>query len=82
MIRDNFLYKRLLGDDTEDRPPEFTMRIRDRRVQATYPVRLTCQVTGQPVPEVTWYKNDTEIRQDGKSTFLKNYKERFVMSQR
>lgn len=41
------------------------MRIRDRRMQTTYPVRLTCQVTGQPVPEITWYKNETEISQDG-----------------
>ncbi|KAK0177708.1 hypothetical protein PV328_001733 [Microctonus aethiopoides] len=45
----------------EERPPEFTMRLRDRRVQATYPVRLTCQVTGCPEPEVTWYKYREEI---------------------
>lgn len=45
----------------EERPPEFTMRLRDRRVQATYPVRLTCQVTGYPEPEVTWYKYREEL---------------------
>lgn len=42
------------------------MRLRDRRVQMTYPVRLTCQVSGHPEPEVTWYKNREELFQDGK----------------
>lgn len=55
-----------LSIEPEDRPPQFTMRIRDRRVQTTYPVRLTCQVIGYPAPEITWYKNEAEISQDGK----------------
>lgn len=54
-----------LSIEPEDKPPQFTMRIRDRRVQTTYPVRLTCQVIGHPVPEIIWYKNETEIFQDG-----------------
>lgn len=62
------MIRRGLGDETEDRPPQFTMRVRDRRVQASFPVRLTCQVTGYPAPEVTWYKDAEEIRQDGKYT--------------
>ncbi|XP_059475294.1 titin homolog [Neocloeon triangulifer] len=37
--------------------PHFTMRLRDRRVQMTYPVRLTCQVIGYPTPEITWYRD-------------------------
>ncbi|KAL6255445.1 hypothetical protein P5V15_013781 [Pogonomyrmex californicus] len=61
--------KTSLSVEPEDRPPQFTMRIRDRRVQTTYPVRLTCQVIGHPIPEVTWYKNETEISQDERHVF-------------
>lgn len=41
--------------------PQFTMRLRDRRIQITYPVRLTCQAVGWPAPKVKWYKNGIEI---------------------
>ncbi|XP_032306037.1 muscle M-line assembly protein unc-89 isoform X10 [Drosophila ananassae] len=44
-----------------DSLPIFTMRLRDRRVQVTYPVRLTCQIVGYPVPEILWYKDDQLI---------------------
>ncbi|XP_055846057.1 titin-like [Episyrphus balteatus] len=43
--------------------PIFTMRLRDRRVQVTYPVRLTCQVMGYPRPEITWYKGDDVVEE-------------------
>nr|XP_046469209.1 titin homolog isoform X3 [Neodiprion pinetum] len=56
--------KSLLDGSPDERPPQFTMRLRDRRVQMTYPVRLTCQVIGHQTPEVVWYKNGREIRQD------------------
>lgn len=46
--------------------PQFTMRLRDRRVQASYPVRLTCQAIGCPTPEVVWHKDGTEIIESGK----------------
>ncbi|XP_032676016.1 uncharacterized protein LOC116846386 isoform X2 [Odontomachus brunneus] len=58
-----------LSIEPEDKPPQFTMRIRDRRVQTTYPVRLTCQVIGHPAPEITWYKNEEEIFQDDRHIF-------------
>lgn len=37
------------------------MRLRDRRIQATYPVRLTCQAVGWPPPDIVWYKDSNEI---------------------
>lgn len=37
------------------------MRLRDRRIQATYPVRLTCQAVGWPPPDIAWFKNSNEI---------------------
>lgn len=46
--------------------PQFTMRLRDRRVQVTYPVRLTCQAIGWPTPEVKWYKDGVEVISNGK----------------
>ncbi|XP_025602051.2 titin homolog isoform X2 [Athalia rosae] len=58
-----------LDGSQDERPPQFTMRLRDRRVQMTYPVRLTCQVIGDPTPLVTWYKNGKEIQQDGSHIF-------------
>lgn len=44
--------------------PHFNMRLRDRRVQISYPVRLTCQVIGNPIPEVTWQRNGIDIVQN------------------
>ncbi|XP_066996546.2 titin homolog isoform X2 [Anabrus simplex] len=52
-----------------DSPPQFTMRLRDRRVQMTYPVRLTCQVAGRPTPELVWSKDGQELKQDERHTF-------------
>lgn len=44
--------------------PQFTMRLRERRIQVTYPVRLTCQAVGWPSPLITWYKDGVEIEQN------------------
>ncbi|XP_047115600.1 myosin light chain kinase, smooth muscle-like [Schistocerca piceifrons] len=44
--------------------PQFTMRLRDRRVQVTYPVRMTCQVAGWPAPTVTWTKDGADVTPD------------------
>ncbi|KAJ8954585.1 hypothetical protein NQ318_003116 [Aromia moschata] len=56
-------------DKTVDLPPQFTMRLRDRRVQMTYPVRLTCQIVGCPDPTVKWFQNGQEIQPDARHVF-------------
>lgn len=45
--------------------PQFTMRLRDRRVQVGFPVRLTCQIVGIPKPVITWYKEGILMSPDG-----------------
>lgn len=41
------------------------MRLRDRRIQTSYPVRLTCQAIGFPLPDITWYRNSEIITRSG-----------------
>lgn len=78
--------KRLLGRgevaDVGESPPQFSMRLRDRRVQAFRPVRLTCQVVGCPKPEVLWSKDGEVIRQDGKFFAPPSFSSRSVNSDR
>ncbi|KAF4519135.1 hypothetical protein B566_EDAN007408 [Ephemera danica] len=63
MEADQKLRKSLMEEGPlSDAAPHFSMRLRDRRVQLTYPVRLTCQVTGQPTPKVTWHKDGEAIK--------------------
>ena len=58
---------RLSGSDANrTMAPQFTMRPRDRRVQVTFPVRLTCQVIGCPKPGVTWFHKHQQLVPDGK----------------
>lgn len=52
-------------DSASSMAPQFTMRLRDRRVQLGFPVRLTCQIVGIPRPQVTWFKNDDLVTPDG-----------------
>jgi Immunoglobulin I-set domain. len=49
------------------------MRLRDRRVQVSYPVRLTCQIVAFPVATVTWAKDDAQILPDGKTKAHHNH---------
>ncbi|XP_051161896.1 titin homolog isoform X2 [Leptopilina boulardi] len=66
---DEKLKSRYFDGATVESPPQFAMRLRDRRVQTSYPFRLTCQVLGYPEPQVTWFKNGKEIREDGFHAF-------------
>ncbi|CAG9781712.1 unnamed protein product [Diatraea saccharalis] len=65
---DSKLKRERSSDGGGEYPPQFTMRLRDRRVQTTYPVRLTCQVVGSPPPTLTWYKDGQEVTLDGRHT--------------
>ena len=54
-------------------PPQFTDRLQTRSVKEGEAVRFTIRVSGRPPPEVTWYREgsqvvssaDFEILQDG-----------------
>ena len=54
-------------------PPEFTERLRTKEVKEGSTVTFSVRVTGKPPPEVTWYREgsqivsspDFEIKQDG-----------------
>lgn len=49
----------------EESLPQFVMRLRDRRIQASYPVRLTCRAIGWPLPQISWYKDGNKITENG-----------------
>ena len=46
------------------------MRPRDRRVQVTFPVRLTCQVIGCPKPDIVWLHKKQKLVADGAQHFF------------
>jgi hypothetical protein len=50
--------------------PLFITRLRDRRVQCTYPVRLTCQSIGVPKPTIKWFKDGRQLVEDDRIVFL------------
>lgn len=69
---DNKLKKHVQNDSEllEEMIPQFTMRLRDRRVQCTYPVRLTCQTLGYPVPEISWQKDGVDLEEGQRIAFF------------
>ena len=69
---DNILKQNVASDmETLDAMlPQFTMRLRDRRVQCTYPVRLTCQALGVPTPIVSWYKDGIAIEESERFAYM------------
>ncbi|KAK2848165.1 hypothetical protein Q7C36_009847 [Tachysurus vachellii] len=46
---------------TEETQPCFETTIKSKAVSETCNVKFTCVVTGYPVPELTWYKDDMEL---------------------
>jgi hypothetical protein len=56
--------------DDKHRSPEFTMRLKSRRIEVSYPVRMTCHVDGNPTPHVNWFKDGELIANQGKADQL------------
>ena len=52
---------------TQSTSPQFTMRLRDRKIQLGHPLRLTCQVNGVGKIEVKWEKDGEEIGDESHS---------------
>nr|XP_024643392.1 alpha-protein kinase 3 isoform X1 [Macaca nemestrina] len=51
----------IIAQLTEETQPLFETTLKSRAVCEDSDVRFTCIVTGYPEPEVTWYKDDTEL---------------------
>lgn len=45
-------------------PPDFTTRLVDTVINDGQPLELTCKVTGDPEPQITWFKNGKVIAQN------------------
>lgn len=42
-------------------PPEFVKLVEPARFSEGQPGRFSCQVSGEPKPEITWYRDGQEI---------------------
>uniref|UniRef100_A0A4W5K6X8 non-specific serine/threonine protein kinase n=1 Tax=Hucho hucho TaxID=62062 RepID=A0A4W5K6X8_9TELE len=46
---------------TEETQPSFATTLKSRAVSETCNIKFTCEVSGHPAPEVTWYKDDLQL---------------------
>eukprot|EP00063_Salmo_salar_P056959 XP_014031794.1 PREDICTED: alpha-protein kinase 3-like isoform X1 [Salmo salar] len=46
---------------TEETQPTFETTLKSRAVSETCSIKFTCEVSGHPAPEVTWYKDDLQL---------------------
>ncbi|XP_045080966.1 alpha-protein kinase 3 isoform X2 [Coregonus clupeaformis] len=46
---------------TEETQPSFETTLKSRAVSETCNIKFTCEVSGHPAPEVTWYKDDLQL---------------------
>ncbi|XP_059533984.1 alpha-protein kinase 3 isoform X2 [Myotis daubentonii] len=51
----------IIAQLTEETQPVFETTLKSQAVSKDSDVRFTCVITGYPEPEVTWYKDDTEL---------------------
>ncbi|VDN31504.1 unnamed protein product, partial [Gongylonema pulchrum] len=45
-------------------PPKFTFHLRPRLIQKNHPCKLICNVQGNPLPKVEWFKDGSPINMD------------------
>ncbi|XP_064827517.1 alpha-protein kinase 3-like [Oncorhynchus masou masou] len=46
---------------TEETQPSFETTLKSRAVSETCNIKFSCEVSGHPAPEVTWYKDDLQL---------------------
>ncbi|XP_052372845.1 alpha-protein kinase 3-like isoform X2 [Oncorhynchus keta] len=46
---------------TEETQPSFETTLKSRAVSETCSIKFTCEVSGHPAPEVTWYKDNLQL---------------------
>lgn len=51
--------------------PEFQQELANREAKAGDTVYFTIKTTGIPAPEVTWYKNGEQLKEDSRVKFIK-----------
>ncbi|KAH1184309.1 hypothetical protein KIL84_014925, partial [Mauremys mutica] len=51
----------IIAQLTEETQPQFETTLKSRAVSEDSDAKFTCIVTGYPLPEVTWYKDDEEM---------------------
>ncbi|XP_061820393.2 uncharacterized protein [Nerophis lumbriciformis] len=51
----------MIAQLTEDQQPSFPTTLRSRAVSENSNVKFYCVVTGYPIPQVTWYKDDKQL---------------------
>ncbi len=51
-------------------PPEFIITVKTCQVKEGETAEFTCQVTGEPTPDLTWYYNNQELEGTGRYTMV------------
>ena len=49
------------SQDSKDKAPKFGSELKDLELEEEMEAKFKCKVKGEPMPDVTWYVNDTEV---------------------
>lgn len=61
-----------IKDPNQPTPPEFTIPLKQVMGVERKNVQFMCKVSGQPVPEIQWYKGTRELHQGAKYSMLRD----------